>query len=217
MLVICAASGVTALRADGIALSPDGITWLAGAGGYGNGWGDVGKGIKIKAGSTLYVKYYSEARTGLPLYHAPHGTKWGSWAAAGPALTGTIGDSPENPVILRFENVGTGKSNATWVNGKGTWMAFPIAGAYDIGLQSDSKWTLPPITIHGQATFKSWFIGLLRSPNSNSENTEGTTSVPDAGQTGVLLAFALLGVALVWWFSSKRRARGGQNTAGKAD
>jgi hypothetical protein len=203
--MLCSSLGGV-LRADGIALSHDGVTWFAGSGVFGEGWGDVGKGISVPSGATFYAKYYSEAQAELVLHYAPHGTKWGSWHTAGPTLTGNIGNSAASPVILKFQNVGTPSSTVTWMNGSGTWAGIIFPGSYDLALRHDAIWTLPPVTITPPAAqSRSWWRSVFGS--SSARSTSGPTSVPDGGGTVLLLGLALLMGAALWYFLNHRRLR----------
>jgi hypothetical protein len=194
------------LRADGVALSPDGVVWSATAGGYGQGWGNVGQGLTIPSGGTLYVKYYSEAAGDTSLYYATHGTEWGSWNKTGPTPSTNVGTSAANPIILKIEHAGTPKSLVTWVNGAGTWRALSAPATYDLALGRESRWTLPPITIQSAPKSKSIWATLFGSdapPKSEAE----VTSVPDSGATGMLLGIALVSAAILWRVAAKNRAR----------
>jgi hypothetical protein len=206
--VLIATAGLlpAALRADGVALSPDGVAWTAAAGGYGRGWGDVGQGLNVPSDGTLYVKYYSETPGAASLYYATHGTEWGSWNKTGPAPSANVGTSPSNPIILKIEHVGTAKSVVTWMNGSGMWRALSAPATYDLALGKDSRWTLPPITIQGPATSKSIWARLF-GPQSRTMAEGEVASVPDSGRTGVMLGLALVTLAVVWRVVAKSRTR----------
>ena len=54
-------------------------------GGYGEGWGDAGRGISVREGGTLYIKYFS-GEGDASLHYADHGRKIGGWHGVGPML-----------------------------------------------------------------------------------------------------------------------------------
>jgi hypothetical protein len=198
----CALAASNVLRADGIALSQDGMTWLAGTGGYGKGWGDVGHGITVEAGSTVYIKYYSQKRAPRGLFFAPHGTKWGEWSHTGPVIPVGVGERAESPVVLKFEHVGTTKGTVTWVNGKGSWAGINATGVYDLALQQDAMWTLPPLVIIRK---EPWWKALWPFGGSHASAGADPVSyaVPDHSSTGFLLAISLACLAI---FRRGRRA-----------
>ena len=196
MLVILAGAP---LRADGITLSTDGLTWSKGVGGYGNAWGDAGTGITVRKGETIYIKYYREGRDSQSLYYADHGRGAGGWKTIGPVLSGDVGDGPSNPVILRISKVGTPGSTVAWMNGRGKsgiWSALPAPGPYDLAVHENSRWTLPPITITEQPP-SIWrnFMGWLKS-DAPASSAAIPSSVPDGGNTAALLSLALLSLAV---------------------
>jgi hypothetical protein len=189
-------------------LSPDGIVWLPGAGGYGRGWGDVGKGVSVETGATLYIRYYADGGENVSLRYAAHGADWGSWQTIGPALTRTVGNSATNPIILKLSDLGTPRSTITWVNGSGTWHGFNTLGAYDFALRADARWTLPPISITNGSS-SSWWRALWRGMRSDANTAPASpnAAVPDSGASGVLLVIAVIGAAVAWRCVKSRRAR----------
>jgi MYXO-CTERM domain-containing protein len=206
LLVIWAGCAAGTLRGDGIALSHDGINWFAGAGGYGPGWGNVGRGISVPKGGTLYLKYYAQMRPGAGLYYANHGAEWGSWSTAGPQPGGSVGDGPGNPVVLKFSRVGTDRATVTWVNGSGIWTALTTPGVYDLALHRDSIWSLPPITISSDhapfwPALRRWFQA------EESSTSASILSVSDSGGTGLMLGLALAALAVLWRVVHRRRDR----------
>ena len=118
-------------------------------GGYGEGWGYAGASVRVPQGSTLYIKYYSDTGD-TALHYANAGRKWGTWRTMGPVLGRNIGAHPSDPVILKITDVGTSNSLVTWANGRGkcgTWCGLLTTGAYDLGLDSKTRWTRPPIIV----------------------------------------------------------------------
>lgn len=202
----CALASVTAL-ADGIALSADGRRWVAGAGGYGDGWGGVGECLSVPIGSTIYIKYYSASKAGNSFSYAAHGSEWGGWRKTGPVLADGVGNGSANPVILRVDNIGTPKSITTWINGSGTWGGIPFPGAYDFGLDHQALWTLPPLVIRPGGPLPWWaaFWSPSRLGQTNQNLPEGE-SVPDSGGTAVLFGCALATAALLWRVLRRRVA-----------
>lgn len=200
--------------ADGIAFSTDGHAWTTGAGSYGKGWGDVGQGISVRAGSTIYIKYYSISRDGNALSYATHGAKWGNWLKVGPALTGSVGNDPANSIILRVDNIGTPQSSARWMNGTGTWGGILFPGAYDFGFDRNALWTRPPLVVQ-PAERPSWWAALWRPSSLAQTEPESTTgvTVSDSGGTAVLLGCALLSAALLWRGLRRRAAKKQDSTA----
>lgn len=194
--------------ADGIAFSTDGRIWQAGAGGYGNGWGDVGEGVSVPAGSTVYIKYYSGSRDGSLLNYAAHGAEWGNWRAMGPVLAGNVGRDPGSPVILQVKDIGTSKSAVMWLNGTGTWGGIQFPGAYDFGLQRDALWTRPPLIVRATEA-PPWWAAFWRpsGPSKAGPTSPEGVPVPDGGGTALLLGCALLSVALVWCGLRRRGAK----------
>jgi hypothetical protein len=175
------------------------MIWANGAGSYGAGWGKAGRGVTVRQGGTLYVKYYSgvdDAR----LSFAEHGAKAVKWRAIGPVLAGGIGNHPGEPVVVKFSNVGTRDSTVVWTNGRGTsgrWSGLPAPGAYDLALHAGAQWTLPPIyvTQDSKPSFWSTFVALFRSDRPAA--TGPTYAVPETGGTAWLLGAALLALAIV--------------------
>jgi hypothetical protein len=102
--------------------------------------------------------------------------------------------------------VGMQGSSITWVNGKGAWGGLAFAGHYDLALQRDAVWNLPPVTITTPVESKSWWR-LLRGAPAAAPQT-GATAVPDGGGTAALLGIALVSLALVWGILSHRRLHG---------
>lgn len=205
-LAACSLAPVIAL-ADGIALSVDGRIWVSGAGGYGNGWGDVGESVSVPAGSTIYIKYYSASRDGNSLRYAAHGEEWGDWLKVGAALAGDVGTSAATPIVLRVDNIGTTSSVVRWMNGKGTWNGIVSPGAYDFGLKRETLWTRPPLIVRAVEP-RSWWAALW-SPGPSGKMTENSRdglTVPDSGGTAVLLGCALLTAALLGC-ALRRRAK----------
>lgn len=201
-------SSPLAADADGIALSRDGVTWLAGAGDYGQGWGEVGRGISVESGQTVYIKYYSRNRSGVALHYAAHGTRWGEWSTTGPKIAGPIGSERERPVILKLDHVGTTRSTVTWVNGSGTWSALTSAGVYDLALHDGSRWTLPPLTITASAESpRGWRALLGWTDRKEPAGDVRGFSVPDGGGTAALLAIGLLSLVVVWRLRARRARR----------
>ena len=185
----------TSLRADGIALSTDGLIWTKGVGGFGEGWNYSGRGISVRQGETVYVKYYSD-QPEASLYFTEHGRKWGEWRSVGPALTPDFGQTILDPVILKISNVGTPNCTIAWVNGRGTsgiWSGLPAPGPYDLALHGEARWTLPPIVVTEAPKPPGFWASLLNWFNTPSPGpSNGVYSVPDNGLTAGLLAFALL-------------------------
>jgi hypothetical protein len=188
------------LRADGISLSLDGFIWTAGAGGYGDGWGNANPGISIRQGGTLYIKYFSGAGD-AGLSYADHGRKIGGWHAIGPMLADGVGWDINEPVILKITKIGTPESRMTWVNplGKsGSWSGLSKPGPYDLALYEGAKWTSPPLVVTDAPKRSSFWARVLGLPESSpTKPGDGTFSVPDGGVTATLLAVALLSLALV--------------------
>jgi hypothetical protein len=199
----------TLARRDGIALSNDGLIWTKGAGGYGDGWRYTGQGISVRAGETVYIKYYATTANAA-LYFTEHGRKWGGWLTMGPQLIDGIGRSSLEPVVLRISKIGTPECTIAWVNGRGKsgiWSGMIAPGPYDLALHGEARWTLPPIVVSEAPKRQSFWakLGGLFSPDpppTGGGGGGGTHSVPDGGATAGLLAFALLTLALV------RRLRG---------
>ena len=188
----------TLARADGIALSNDGLIWTKGAGSYGDGWNYTGKGITVRTGEALYIKYYADAPNAA-LYFTEHGRKWGGWLTMGPELIDGIGSSPDKPIILRISNIGKPGCTVAWVNSRdrsGIWSG-PIApGPYDLALHGEARWTLPPIVVSDAPKPQSFWAKLgawfESDPTHADGGGDGIRSVPDRGSTAVLLAMALL-------------------------
>lgn len=184
---------VATVRAEGIAVSTDGLIWTKGAGGYGEGWSNSGRGVSVRQGETIYIKFYS-ATPGTMLHFTEHGRRWGGWRTLGPALTDGIGDSHDFPVILRISKAGTPESTVAWVNGRGTsgiWSGLQAPGPYDLGLHSEARWTQPPIVVHPEQKPPSLWARLLDWLNPPAEPAAGIASVPDEGLSAGLLALSL--------------------------
>src|SRR5688500_18249461 len=149
LIALGSALAAAGLRADGIAVSTDGLVWTKGAGGYGDGW-NTGTGVSIRQGGTLYIKYYSDEGENA-LSFSEHGRKpEGAWRAIGPVLSDGLGAHTQDPIILRISDVGTSKSTVAWINGNGksgVWSGPQAPGPYDLALHSEARWTLPPIVI----------------------------------------------------------------------
>jgi hypothetical protein len=187
------------LRADGIALSTNGLIWTKGVGAYGAGWGDAGTGISVQQGGTLYIKYYSDTED-VALLIADHGRSWtGQWNAIGPVITPGIGQHANEPVILKISNVGTDKSSVAWVNGRksGIWRGIPRPGPYDLALHADAKWTVPPIVVNEAPRRPSFWATLFGTPNTPQSPGGQLHSVPDGGTTAILLLIGLLSLSIV--------------------
>lgn len=186
------------LRADGIALSTDGLVWAKGAGSYGNDWGVAGTGITIRQGGTLYIKYYS-SREEAALSFADHGRKWGEWRVIGPVLTDNLAIHPNAPVVLRISDIGTPKSRVAWVNGRGRsgiWSGLSAPGAYDLALHEAAKWTLPPIVVTAVPKPTFW-SNFLREPEPiQTTRSARIQSVPEDGFSAGLFVLALLSLAI---------------------
>lgn len=184
---------VTAVRAEGIAISTDGLIWAKGAGGYGKGWNYTGRGVSVRQGETIYIKFYS-ATPGVALHYTEHGRRWGGWRTMGPALTGEITSSHDLPVILRISKVGTPESTVAWVNGRGTsgiWSGLPAPGPYDLALHGEAKWTLPPIVVNQEVKPPGFWAALLNWLNPPAETPDDAVAVPDTGLSAGLLALSL--------------------------
>lgn len=213
-LAACSLAPVSA-RADGIALSVDGRIWVSGAGGYGNGWGDVGESVSVPAGSTVYIKYYSASRDSHSLRYAAHGEEWGEWRNIGVARADDMGSGAANPIILRVDNIGTTSSTVRWMNGKGTWSGILSPGAYDFGLKREALWTRPPLIVRAVEP-RSWWASFWRPDQSGkkSANSPAGLAVPDSGGTAVLLGCALLTAALLGYTLRRRAKRRSQLPGG---
>jgi hypothetical protein len=152
------------LRANGIAVSTDGTNWTDGVGGYGSAWGASGASVSVAQGGTLYIKYYSDAGD-VALHVANHGRKWGGWRTIGPVLAHCIGAHPNEPVILKISDIGTSKSTAAWVNGRGkpgVWNGLPAPGSYDLALNGEAQWTRPPIVVTEAQRTAFWSSVVMR-------------------------------------------------------
>lgn len=186
------------------------MIWNHGAGDYGEGWGASGKGVTVRQGDTVYIKYYADTAGGA-LAYAEHGRTWGWWRTAGPAIEAKVGCGSSNPVILRISNIGTPSSTASWVNGTGTsglWSAFTAPGPYDLGLAEDAQWTNPPLVVRERSLFERLF-GPLSSGSAGgggdktSNFSEPTIhDVPEQGGTLALFGAALISLA---WLRRKLR------------
>jgi hypothetical protein len=189
------------VRADGIALSTDGLIWTKGVGAFGDGWGNTGTGISVREGETLYIKFYSSTRTNIALCYAEHGRDWDSWKTTGPAVDAGAGDSLERPIVLRISKIGTPSSAVMWMNGNrtsGMWSAFTETGAYDLGLRPGEMWTVPPINVTKAPPSHSFWADLFGWLKSDTpEPTNAIHSVPDGGASVALLTLALLVLAAV--------------------
>lgn len=205
--VICGALVGGVLRGDGIALSRDGETWLPGAGAYGSGWGDVGEGLRVEAGSTVYVRYFATSEHASRLYYAAHGTRWGAWKEMGPDVGGALRPTRTNPVTLKLTNIGTKDCRVGWVNGDGVWIAITSPGVYDLGLHPEAQWTVPPLTIVAPDK-RSWWAALFFPLRIDDYTRDPTViSLSDAGGTGVMLGMALVSVLLAKRIIRRRRSR----------
>lgn len=181
------------MRAEGIAVSTDGLIWAKGAGGYGKGWNYTGRGVSVRQGETIYIKFYS-ATPGVALHYTEHGRRWGGWRTMGPVLTGEITSSHDLPVILRISKVGTPESTVAWVNSRGTsgiWTGLPAPGPYDLALHGEAKWTLPPIVVNQEVKPHGFWAALLNWLNPPSETPDDAVAVPDTGRSAGLLALSL--------------------------
>ena len=184
---------VTTVRAEGIAVSTDGLIWTKGVGGYGEGWNYSGRGVSVRQGETIYIKFYS-ATPGVVLHYTEHGRRWGGWRTMGPALTDGIGDSHDFPVILRIAKAGTPESTVAWVNGRGTsgiWSGLSAPGTFDLALHGEAKWTLPPIVVNPEQNPPLFWARLLEWLNPPAGPADGFVSVPDEGLSAGLLALSL--------------------------
>jgi hypothetical protein len=168
-------------------------------GGYGEGWGDAGRGISVREGGTLYIKYFS-GEGDASLHYADHGRKIGGWHGVGPMLADGVGLDVNEPVILKISGIGTPESVVTWVNGRGTsglWSGITRPGPYDLALHDRAKWTSPPLVIVEAPKRSSFWARVFRLPPSGPTTPgESIFSVPDGGATAVLLGFALLCLTL---------------------
>lgn len=180
------------------------MVWNHGAGDYGDGWGASGKGVTVRQGDTVYIKYYADS-TGGALAYAEHGRSWGWWRTAGPAIEAAVGCGSSHPVILKISNIGTPSSTASWVNGSGQsglWSAFTAPGPYDLGLGEDAQWTNPPLVVRERSLLERLF-GPFGSGNGAGGGSDKAASfsdatvhaVPDQGSTLALAAVALLTIA----------------------
>jgi hypothetical protein len=188
------------MRADGIALSTDGLIWTKGVGAYGEGWGDAGTGVSVQQGGTLYIKYYSDVEN-VSLLIADHGRSWsGQWNAVGPVIAAGAGQHANEPIIIRISHVGTEKSSVAWTNGRGKsgiWRGISRPGPYDLALHVDAKWTLPPIVVNETPPRPSFWSALFGSPNTPPNPGSQLHSVPDNGATAILFLVGLLSLAVV--------------------
>jgi hypothetical protein len=175
------------------------MVWTKGAGSYGDRWGYSGKGISVRQGGTIYIKFYSDV-AGAGLYFAEHGRRWGEWHMVGPVLTHGVGSHPNEPVILRISDVGTAGSTVAWVNARdksGIWSGLPAPGPYDLALHANARWTLPPIMVT-EAPRRSFWSGLLvRQPAEPPPPPDAVHFVPDGGQSIALSALAVLFLAFL--------------------
>ena len=181
-------------------MSTDGLIWTKGVGSYGQGWGNTGTGVTVRAGGTIYIKYYSEVED-VTLGYADHGRKSDGWRSVGPVLEDRIGTLPNEPVILRITDAGTRKCTIAWINARGKsglWNGPQAPGPYDLALHDGATWTVPPLVIQEVPNRPSFWAGIFGGrdvappPRSNL-----IVSVPDGGATAVLFAFALLSLALL--------------------
>lgn len=153
----------------------------------------------MRQGETIYIKYYTDAADAV-LCYADHGRKSDGWRAIGPALLGSVGTHPNEPVILKITNVGTPKSTVAWINGhgkSGIWSGLPAPGPYDLALHDEARWTLPPIVITEAPKSSLWsnLMGWLNTPTPPAP-TGTTYSVPDGGITALLFVLALASMAV---------------------
>lgn len=184
---------VTAVRAEGIAVSTDGLLWTKGAGSYGKGWNHTGRSVSVRQGETIYIKFYS-ATPGVVLHCTEHGRRWGGWRTMGPVLTDEITASHDLPIILRISKAGTPESTVTWLNGRdasGTWRGLPAPGPYDLALHDGAKWTLPPIVVTQDTKPPGFWAALLKWLNPPAEAPDDAVAVPDLGLSAGLLALSL--------------------------
>lgn len=180
-------------RAEGIAVSTDGLIWTHGAGAYGKGWNYAGQGVSVRQGDTVYIRYFSP-NPGVALHFTEHGRRWGGWPTMGPALVESVGLTHDFPVILRISKIGTPESLVTWINGigpPGQWSAMTAPGPYDLALHGEAKWTLPPIVVKEATKPHGFWAQLVSWLSPPSEPSDGIASVPDTGLTAGLLAFSL--------------------------
>jgi FtsP/CotA-like multicopper oxidase with cupredoxin domain len=195
-LILFAAAALAAsaeARAEGIAVSTDGLVWTQGAGAYGKGWNYAGQGVSVRQGDTVYVRYFSP-NPGVALHFTEHGRRWGGWPTMGPQLIDNIGLTHDFPVVLRISKIGTPECTITWLNGRGTsglWSGMTTPGPYDLALHGEAKWTLPPIVVNEAPKPRGFWAQLASWLNPPSEPTDGIVSVPDNGLTAGLLAFSL--------------------------
>ena len=196
------------MRADGIALSTDGLIWTKGVGVYGDAWGEAGTGISVRAGSTVYIKFYTHSRENPGLFYADHGRREPNWTRKGPELPEDQDHSAGTPVILRITDVGTRKSTIAWINSPqrtGIWAGIKQPGSYDLALHYDAQWTLPPLTVTEDTkpgfwgNLAAWWNADQPAPNNS------VVSVPDQGSSLYLFGFALAMLAAV---ALRRRRRG---------
>jgi hypothetical protein len=201
-LLACVSFAVatSTLRADGIALSTDGLIWTKGVGGYGESWGNAGTGVSVQQGATVYIKYYSDVES-VTLTFANHGrSSDGAWYPIGPAIAAGLGQHRNEPIILKISDIGTSKSSVSWINGRrrsGIWPGIPSPGPYDLALHVDAKWTLPPIVVNEAPRQPSFWASLFGPPNTSVRAANEYYSVPDTGATAILFAMALLSLSLV--------------------
>ena len=176
------------------------MIWTKGAGSYGEGWNYTGQGITIRAGETLYIKYYSTTPNSA-LYVTEHGRKWGGWPTMGPELTDGIGSSPLEPIVLRVSKIGTPGCTVAWINGPGNpgiWSGPRAPGPYDLALHGEARWMRPPIVVSDAPKHQSFWsmLGGLFAPDSPpTGGGGGNHSVPERGATAVLFGIALLALA----------------------
>lgn len=193
-----------AVQAEGIAVSTDGLTWIKGAGGYGKGWSYTGRGVSIRQGETLYIKFYSPTQ-GVVLHYTEHGRRWGGWPTMGPVLTADVTASLDLPIILRISKAGTPESTVAWLNGQdtsGTWRGLPAPGPYDLALHGEARWTLPPIVVNQEVKPPGFWAAFVNWLNPSAETPDDVVAVPDLGLSAGLLALSLTLLIVV------RRLRG---------
>lgn len=181
------------MRAEGIAVSTDGLIWTQGAGEYGKGWSHTGQGVSVRQGETIYIRFFSNM-PGTSLHVTEHGRRWGGWRTLGPAVTEEIGSSRDFPIIIRLSKVGTPESTVAWLNGRGTsgiWSGLVAPGPYDLALHGEARWTLPPIIVNPEVKPTGFWAALLNWLKPAEEPPEQSFAVPDSGATAGLLALSL--------------------------
>jgi hypothetical protein len=187
------------LRADGIAVSTDGLVWTNGAGNYGRSWDQAGIGVSVPQGGTFYVKYNSPV-SGASLHFADHGRKTGVWNPVGPRLAGGIGAHPGEPVMLKISAAGTPACSVTWMNGRessGIWSGPPAPGPYDLALHDGAQWIGPAIVVTDAPRKPGFWSSLFGPRRPTRPDDNRIVTVPDIGSSTVLFLMMLFTLAFL--------------------